>query len=127
MSTQLESEFASSYERLPPERQAQVLEYARWVRENDVELPTRLRSRCPRAETVQLVPAEMDSDVARVIQGLDCTRQVLIQEYVLSLAEGRGTPGYVLLQFAGTIPEESLRRMEQVIEEECERIDYDGW
>lgn len=127
MSTQLDSEFASGYARLSPERQEQVLEYARWLRENDVELPARLRSRCPRAETLLPGPAQMNPEMARLIQGLNCTRQVLIEEYVLSLAEGRGTPGYVLFQFAGTIPEESLRRMEQFIEEECERIDDDGW
>lgn len=127
MSTQLDSKLTSSYESLPPERQEQVLEYARWVRENDVELPARLRSQCPRAETLQLVPAQMDSDIARVIQGLNCTKQVLIEEYVLSLAEGRGVPGYVLFQFAGTISEETLRRMEQVIKEEFEQIDYDEW
>lgn len=38
-----------------------------------------------------------------------------------------GVPGRELLQFAGTIPEESLQQMEQVIEEECERVDYEGW
>ena len=127
MSTQLDSEFASSYARLPPERQEQVLQYARWLRENDVELPTRLRSRCPRPETLHPGSAPMDLELERAVHRLNCTKQVLIEEYVLSLAEGRGTPGYVLLQFAGTIPEESLRRMEQVIQEECERIDYDGW
>jgi hypothetical protein len=127
MSTQLDSDLGSSYEHLPPERRAQVLEYARWLRENEAELPDRLRSRCPRAETPQPGPGQMDPELERAVQGLDCIKQVLIEEYVLSLAEGRGTPGYVFLQFAGTIPEESLRRMEQVIEEECERIDYDGW
>lgn len=127
MSTQLDSKLTSSYESLLPERQEPVLEYALWLRGNDVELPARLRSRCPRPETLQPGSAQMDPELARAVQGLNCTRQVLIEEYVFSLAEGRGTPGYVLLQFAGTIPEESLRRMEQVIEEECERIDYDGW
>ena len=127
MSTQLDSEFAGSYDRLPPERQAQVLEYVRWLRENDAELPERLRSRYPPPGALQPLPAGMDPALERAVQGLSCTKRILIEEYVLSLAEGRGTPGYVFLQFAGTIPEESLRRMEQAIKEECERIDDDGW
>ena len=55
---------------------------------------------------------------------------------VLSYLEGvgektagrvRGTPGRDLLKFAGTISDETAERMKQVIEEECERIDYDSW
>lgn len=125
MSTQLTVEITSCYERLSRERQEQVLRFAEWVRENRVELPDRLRSRCPRPETPPWVPRRTASELGRALQGLDCTGQVLTEEYVRSLAEGRGVPGYVLLQFAGTIPEASLRRMEQVIEEEFEQIDHD--
>lgn len=126
MSTQLEREFASCYARLPRERQEQVLEYGRWLRDNHVDLPDRLRSRCPRAETPAWAPS-LHSELEHVLHGLDCVRQVLMEEYVLSLAEGRGTPGYVFLQFVGTIPEDALRQMEQVIEEEFEQIDDDAW
>lgn len=127
MSVLLDLDFVSCYERLPRARQEQVLEFGRWLRKNEVELPDRLRSRCPRPETLRSVPARANSELARAFQALSCTKQVLIEEYVLSLAEGRGTPGYVFLQFAGTIPEQSLRRMEQVIEEEFEQIDDDEW
>ena len=127
MSTRVEREISESFAQLSPERRGQVLEFGRWLRENDAELPDRLRSRCPRTEILRSVRARTDPELARALQGLNCTKQVLIEEYVLSLAEGRGTPGYVFLQFAGTIPEESLQRMEQVIKEECERIDNDEW
>jgi hypothetical protein len=127
MSTRLDHEIAEFFATLAPERQEQVLEFAHWLRENEVELPDRLRSRCPRGETSECVPARTESELERALHGLDCTRQVLMEEYVLSLAEGRGVPGYVFLQFAGTIPEASLRRMEQVIEEEFEQIDHDEW
>lgn len=127
MSTQVDHEVAEFFARLAPERRRQVLKFAQWLRENEVEPPERLRSRCPRAETPQCVPVRTESELERALQGLDCTGQVLMEEYVLSLAEGRGVPGYVFLQFAGTIPEASLRRIEQVIEEEFEQIDDDEW
>ena len=38
----------------------------------------------------------------------------------------RGTPSTVLLEFAGSIEAEDVRRMEQVIEEECEQIDEES-
>ncbi len=39
----------------------------------------------------------------------------------------RGTPGRELLKFAGSISAETVERMKQVIEEECEWIDYESW
>ena len=38
----------------------------------------------------------------------------------------RGTPSTVLLEFAGSIDREDVRRMERVIEEECEQIDEES-
>ncbi len=38
----------------------------------------------------------------------------------------QGTPSTVLLEFAGSIEAEDVRRMEQVIEEDCERIDEES-
>lgn len=127
MSTHTDSEIASSYEQLSPERREQVLEYARWLRANEAELPARLRSRCPPRAALHQPSGKAHPTLGPAMRGLSCAKRVLIEDYVLSLASGRGTPGYVFLQFAGTIPEESLRRMEQVIEEACERIDYDEW
>jgi len=39
----------------------------------------------------------------------------------------RGVPGTTLLKFAGTIPKEELRLMEQSIDDDCERVDADQW
>jgi len=39
----------------------------------------------------------------------------------------RGVPGSVLLEFAGAIPPDDVARMQNVIEEECERVASDGW
>ncbi len=45
----------------------------------------------------------------------------------LAISTPRGTPGRDLLRFVGTIPKESAELMRQAIEEDCERIDVDGW
>lgn len=39
----------------------------------------------------------------------------------------QGVPGRALLRFAGSVSEETLKRMEQVIEEEFEQVDYENW
>lgn len=39
----------------------------------------------------------------------------------------RGSTADVLLRFAGSIPPDDLARMEQVIEQDCERIDPNEW
>jgi hypothetical protein len=57
----------------------------------------------------------------------DQKRQVLDYARALSEAPRRGVPGKALLRFAGTIPEDDIAIMEQVIEEECERIDPREW
>lgn len=38
-----------------------------------------------------------------------------------------GVPGRELLKFVGMIDPEDLAAMAKAIEEDCERIDYDGW
>lgn len=53
------------------------------------------------------------------------------QRKVLEYAENlsvvpRGTPGKDLLKFFGTIEPEDCRRMEEAIEEGCERVNYLG-
>jgi hypothetical protein len=42
-------------------------------------------------------------------------------------AAPRGVPGRDLLRFAGTIDAESIREMEEAIEDGCERIDPEAW
>jgi len=37
----------------------------------------------------------------------------------------RGVPGTTLLKFAGAIPKEELRLIEQSIDDDCERVDAD--
>jgi len=55
--------------------------------------------------------------------------QQRILEFADALArtQPRGVPGETWRQFAGAISKEDLELMEKAIEEECERIDPDGW
>jgi hypothetical protein len=54
-------------------------------------------------------------------------RQLLEYARTLETGRPRGTPGSELLRFVGRIPKKDLQRMREVIEEDCERIDPDGW
>lgn len=53
-------------------------------------------------------------------------QQRRVLEFTTSLIRPRGTPGHVLLKYAGSIPPDDLDRMEQAIED-CESIDPDEW
>jgi hypothetical protein len=132
MSPRLDPEVASSFGLLSPERRQQVLDYACWLRENKDD-PIRRRPdsdpRCPPARATRPPASRGAPELEWAIQGLNCEQQGMIAEYVTALAANppRGVPGHALLRFAGTIPEDSLRQMEQAIEEDFERIDYEEW
>ena len=57
----------------------------------------------------------------------DLQRQVLDFVYTLKASMRTGVAGTQLLRFAGHIPQDELLRMSQAIEEECGRIDNNGW
>ena len=54
-------------------------------------------------------------------------RQVLIFVDALQASSIRGTPGKILLGFAGTISPDDLSIMEQAIESGCEQVDTGDW
>lgn len=54
-------------------------------------------------------------------------RRVVDFADALVSTEPQGVPGTQLLKHAGAIDSQSLREMEQAIEEGCERIDPDAW
>lgn len=54
-------------------------------------------------------------------------RRVLDFARALARTQLQGTPGRELLRFSGVISSEDADHMNAVIEEECERIDPDGW
>jgi hypothetical protein len=53
--------------------------------------------------------------------------QVLTFVRSLRTVARRGTPGSVLLQFAGGISIEDVESMREAIENDCERIDGNEW
>jgi hypothetical protein len=59
--------------------------------------------------------------------GAEQQHRVLEFARALSTAAPRGVPGKELLSFAGAIAPDDLRRMEQAIQEGCEKVNPDEW
>jgi hypothetical protein len=53
--------------------------------------------------------------------------QVLAFVRSLRSAAGRGTPGLMLLQFAGGISMDDVDRMREAIESDCEQVEGNEW
>ncbi|MBW6521832.1 MAG: hypothetical protein K0A99_12630 [Desulfoarculaceae bacterium] len=54
-------------------------------------------------------------------------RRVLDFARALVVTCPKGVPGKQLLSFAGTIPADDLKVMEQAIEDSCEKVDQNEW
>ena len=69
------------------------------------------------------------SEITNKIQSLpdNLQRQVLIFVDALQMSSRRGTPGKLLIEFAGTISPDDLSLMEQAIESGCEQVDSSDW
>ncbi|HST59733.1 MAG TPA: hypothetical protein VLK84_13610 [Longimicrobium sp.] len=121
---------------LAPERREQVLEYARWLRQSSAGSSCGSMDRTAPGDSgieegCRPGPASGAGgrELERTILRLNCEQRERVEKYVRALTADppRGIPGHVLLRFGGTIPESTLLQMEQVIADECERIDYDQW
>lgn len=53
--------------------------------------------------------------------------QVLTFVRSLRTAAGRGSPGSLLIQFAGGISMDDVTTMREAIENDCERVDRNEW
>jgi hypothetical protein len=136
MRRHLGPELAEALNTLAPERREQVLEYARWLRQSSAgsSCGSINRNAPSGSSTGQVCTPGLASgadgrELERTILRLNCAHRERVEEYVHALTADspRGVPGHVLLRFGGTIPESTLLQMEQVITDECERIDYDQW
>lgn len=58
---------------------------------------------------------------------LDFSRELSAREASVRLPRPVGDTGGALLAFAGTIPAEDLEEIRRAVEEDCERIDEEGW
>ncbi len=67
--------------------------------------------------------------VVRQLQCLPEDKQRRVLEFAQSLAEivPEGIPGDRLLQFAGSIPSDDLRLINEAIENGCEQVDSNEW
>jgi hypothetical protein len=61
------------------------------------------------------------------VESLTDAQQRRVLAYIRELQAGPARSGAALIELAGTIPLHDLNLMEKAIEEECERIDLDGW
>ena len=68
-------------------------------------------------------------EICAEVDLLSPTDQHRVLDLAKSLARNRpvGVPGRSLLRFAGTIAPADLDAMRRAIEEDCERIDENGW
>ena len=76
-----------------------------------------------------MVEAAIKEQILNDLEQLSPDMQVRAAQLVHGLvsAAPRGVPGRNPLRFAGAIDTESVREMEEAIEDGCERIDPEEW
>ena len=65
--------------------------------------------------------------IIQLIAKLNSNQQVKLLGFIESLTGDIVSKPKNLLRFAGSISPKDLKLMQQTIEEDCERIDYNGW
>ena len=76
-----------------------------------------------------MVQPAIKEKILKDLDRLPAKLQQKVQEFAhaLVLTEPKGTPGKVLLRFAGVLDEDSTPQMEKAIEDGCEQVDLDQW
>lgn len=76
-----------------------------------------------------MVEATVKEQILSDLERLSPDMQARAAQLVHGLVEAAptGIPGRDLLRFAGAIDAESIREMEEAIEDGCERIDPEAW
>jgi hypothetical protein len=76
-----------------------------------------------------MVEATIKEQILSDLEQLSPEMQERAAQLVHGLVEAapRGVPGRDLLRFAGVIDAESIREMEEAIEDGCDRIDPEAW
>ncbi len=72
-----------------------------------------------------MIPEALQSELRQSLEKLSASDQQKVLDYARALAVSRprGTPGWALRPLVGSITTEDLNRMQQVIDEDCGRID----
>ncbi len=73
--------------------------------------------------------ASLIDEIVNQLKVLPDESQRRVLEFTCNLAVStpQGTPGWKLLEFAGSISPEDLQAMTDAIEQGCEQIDWNEW
>lgn len=112
----IEREIIERFRELSPERQRQVRDFVARLAAGD-QPATDLRDHA----LAEWLSPEEDAAWAHL------QREHAVPDHVRELGASSRGSGTDLRSLAGTISSEDLDRMERVIEEDCERIDLEGW
>ena len=75
-----------------------------------------------------MIDIEVQTQLIEQLDKLSLPKQRRVLDFARSLADPpRGVPGTELLRFAGIMTPEEAKEFLDSIEEDCERIDFDGW
>ena len=76
-----------------------------------------------------MLKATVKKEIINQIGCLDYENQRRVLDFARALAvtAPKGVTGKNLLSFAGTIPVDDLKAMEQAIEDNCERVELNEW
>lgn len=62
------------------------------------------------------------------VEKLNTDDQRKVLEFLQNIeSDIEGVPGTSLLRFVGSIPADDLDKMQQAIEEDCDKVDWDEW
>jgi len=75
------------------------------------------------------IATSLTDQIIQLVDQLTVDQKQKVLDYARGLGRPRGTPGHVLVALMDKIQIDpaDLDEMEKAIEEECERIDVDGW
>jgi hypothetical protein len=76
-----------------------------------------------------MINTTVEKHLREQLRHLPIEQQRQVLEFARALVKTRvhGVPGKDLLRFAGTISSEDLTTIEQSVNEECEKVNYDEW
>ena len=76
-----------------------------------------------------MIDSQFQHQLLQEISVLPVEKQHQVLDYVRSISTPRplGTPGAELMKFVVAITADDCDRMMRAIQEDCERIDVDGW
>jgi len=74
-------------------------------------------------------PMTVKQQIDRELDVLTVDKQRKVLDFIINLSGSipPGVPGKNLIKFAGSLSEEDAEELSQIIQEGCEKIDYNEW